>query len=168
MRYCTTVSGRDAASPTRRRAKRRTPPFQTVLETSYLMRTSDSMERAAMAKTGLRGPYQLTFDGIASAVTRQSAGVYVLGHTTDEGKFRIQYIGRSDSDVRDTLRGYIGSNTSFKYGYYPSSKDAFLKECDLYHDFGPPGNKIHPDRPKGSSLECPRCRFFGGPRLRAR
>ena len=66
-----------------------------------------------MAKTGLRGPYQLTFDGIASAVTRQSAGVYVLGHTTDEGKFRIQYIGRSDSDVRDTLRGYIGSNTSF-------------------------------------------------------
>jgi hypothetical protein len=132
------------------------------------MPTSDSMERAAMAKTGLRGPYQLTFDGIASAVTRQSAGVYVLGHTTDEGKFRIQYIGRSDSDVRDTLRGYIGSNTSFKYGYYPSSKDAFLKECDLYHDFSPPGNKIHPDRPKGSSLECPRCRFFGGPRLRAR
>lgn len=119
-----------------------------------------------MAKTGLIGPYQLSFDGISSAVTRRSAGVYVLGHTSTEGKFRIHYIGRSDLDVRETLRGYIGSNTSFKYGYSPSSKAAFEKECDLYHDFSPPGNKIHPDRPKGSNLECPRCRFFGALRSR--
>jgi hypothetical protein len=167
MRYCTTVSRRDAAPMTRRCAKREALVFQTVPETSYLITyvRFDGASRA-MAKTGLRGPYQLTFDGITGAVTRQSAGVYVLGHTTDEGKFRIQYIGRSDSDVRETLRGYIGSNSSFKYGYYPSSKDAFLKECDLYHDFSPPGNKIHPDRPKTSSLECPRCRFFGAPRPR--
>jgi hypothetical protein len=141
--------------------------FHNATEPSYLMGDwRFDGASLAMAKTGLRGPYNLTFDGIASAVTRQSAGVYVLGHTTDEGKFRIQYIGRSDTDVRETLRGYIGSNTSFKYGYYPTSKEAFLKECDLYHDFSPPGNKIHPDRPKGSSLECPRCRFFGAPRPR--
>jgi hypothetical protein len=120
-----------------------------------------------MAKTGLMGPYQLTFDGISSAVTRRCAGVYALGHSAG-GKFQIHFIGRSDQDVRETLRGYIGSNTSFKYGYSPSSEAAFEKECDLYHDFSPPGNKIHPDRPKGANLECPRCRFFGAPRLGAR
>ena len=114
-----------------------------------------------MAKTGLLGPYQLTYDGIESAVTRKSAGVYVLGYTSAEGLFRIHYIGRSDSDVRDTLRRYIGSNTAFKYGYFSSAKAAFEKECALYHDFSPPGNKIHPDRPKGTSSTCPRCRFFG-------
>jgi hypothetical protein len=99
------------------------------------------MERAAMARTGLRGPYQLTFDGIASAVTRQSAGVYVLGHTTDEGKFRIQYIGRSDSDVRDTLRGCIGSNTSFKYGYYPSSRTHFSWNATCITTSARPGTR---------------------------
>lgn len=114
-----------------------------------------------MAKTGLLGPYQLTYDGIESAVTRKSAGVYVLGHMSPEGKFRIHYIGRSDTDIRETLRSRIGSNTSFKYGYFSSSKAAFEKECALYHDFSPPGNKIHPDRPKGSSSTCPHCRFFG-------
>ena len=114
-----------------------------------------------MPKSGLMGPYQLTFDGISSAVTRRSAGVYALGHTDAAGTFHIQHVGRSDDDIGEKLRCYIGSNTNFKYGYFPSSKSAFEKECDLYHDFSPPGNRIHPDRPAGSSLECPRCRFFG-------
>jgi hypothetical protein len=114
-----------------------------------------------MPKTGLMGPYHLTFDGIARAVPRKSAGVYVLGHTSPEGTFRIHHIGRSDIDVAEKLRSYIGSDTMFKYGYFPTAKAAFERECELYHDFRPPGNRIHPDRPSGSSLECPRCRFFG-------
>jgi hypothetical protein len=114
-----------------------------------------------MPKSGLLGPYQLTFDGIASAVARKSAGVYVLGHTTAEGKFLIHHVGRSDEDVGDKLRNYIGSDTMFKYGYCPTAKAAFEKECELYHDFKPPGNAMHPDRPRNSNLECPRCRFFG-------
>lgn len=117
-----------------------------------------------MPKTGLMGPYQLTFDGISSAVTRRSAGVYALGHTGADGRFHVQHIGRSDTDVREKLRSCIGSNTTFKYGYFATSRGAFEKECDLYHDFSPPGNRIHPDRPKGSSLECPRCRFFASSR----
>lgn len=117
-----------------------------------------------MPKTGLMGPYSLTFDGISSAVTRRSPGVYALGHTGPDGKFHIQHIGRSDTDVRDKLRGYIGSNSMFKYGYFASSRAAFEKECSLYHDFSPPGNRIHPDRPAGSSLECPHCRFFASAR----
>ena len=121
-----------------------------------------------MPKSGLMGPYQLSFDGISSAVTRRAAGVYALGHTGADGKFRVQHIGRSDIDVREKLRGCIGSNTMFKYGYFPSSKAAFEKECDLFHDFGPPGNRIHPDRPAGSSLECPHCRFFASERLARR
>jgi hypothetical protein len=122
----------------------------------------------AMAKTGLLGPYTLTFDGIASAVARTSPGVYALGHTAADGTFRVHHIGRSDVDVSEKLRRYIGSDTTFKYGYLPSSKAAFEKECELYHDFRPPGNALHPDRPQGSSYECPRCRFFGSDRARSR
>ncbi len=48
----------------------------------------------------------------------------------------------------------------FKFGYFPSAEAAFERECELYHDFKPAGNRLHPDRPSRSSLECPRCRFF--------
>lgn len=113
-----------------------------------------------MARTGLMGPYLLTFDGIESAVARTSAGVYALGHLSPEGKFLIHQIGRSDTDVREKLRGYIGTETMFKFGYFPSPQAAFERECELYHDFRPAGNRLHPDRPSRTSLECPRCRFF--------
>jgi hypothetical protein len=113
-----------------------------------------------MPKTGLMGPYRLTFDGISSAVARKSPGVYVLGHTSPEGTFRIHKVGRSDTDVSEKLRDYIGTDTMFKFGYFPSAEAAFERECELYHDFKPAGNRLHPDRPSRSSLECPRCRFF--------
>jgi hypothetical protein len=117
-----------------------------------------------MAKSGLLGPYKLTYDGIGSAVTRTSAGVFALGHTDANGTFRIHHIGRSDRDVGERLRDFIGSNTMFKYGYSSSAKAAFEKECALFHDFSPPGNRLHPDRPSGTNFECPRCRFFGSDR----
>jgi hypothetical protein len=111
-------------------------------------------------KTGLRGPYHLTFDGISDAVARESAGVYALGRNDPSGNFQVKRVGRSDADVRARLRDCIGSDTMFKFSFFSSARAAFEKECELFHDFSPPGNRIHPGRPKGKNWECPRCRIF--------
>ena len=112
------------------------------------------------AKTGLLGPYRLNFDAIGAAVTRDSAGVYALGHANPEGKFCINHVGRADSNVKSKLRDCIGSATLFKFLYLPTSKAAFERECELFHDLNPPGNRVHPGRAPGTSWECPRCRIF--------
>lgn len=112
-------------------------------------------------KTGLLGPYRLTFDGIASAVSRRSAGVYALGRNDPNGNFQVKHIGRSDTDIRDRLQECIGSDTLFKFNFYGTAQAAFEKECELFHDFSPPGNnRIHPGRTKGTHWECPRCKIF--------
>ena len=114
-----------------------------------------------MTKTGLSGPHRLTFDAIAAAVTRRSAGVFALGHADAQGRFCINHIGRSDLDLRNRLFDCIGSEALFKYGYFESSQAAFEKECELFHDIRPPGNRVHPDRPKGTTWRCPRCQIYG-------
>jgi hypothetical protein len=114
-------------------------------------------------RTGLLGPYRLTVESIRAAVTRESAGVYAIGHADALGRFCVAYIGRSDRDVGAELRGYIGSDTLFKYGYFPSAQAAFVRECQLFHDIGPPLNRVHPGRPKGTNLLCPRCQIYDRP-----
>ena len=113
-----------------------------------------------MANTGLSGPYRLTFDAIDAAVTRTSAGVFALGRADAEGRFCVNHVGRSDTDIKLSLRDLIGSDSLFKYGYLPSSEAAFLRECELFHDIGPPRTLVHPGRSKGTSWVCPCCQIF--------
>ena len=113
-----------------------------------------------MANVGLLGPYRLTFDEISSAIPRVSPGVFALGHKGPDGKFYIDVVGRADRDIREKLHNMIGSGTLFKYSCTPTTEAAFHKECELFHEFKPPGNRLHPDRIPGTNWECPRCRFF--------
>jgi hypothetical protein len=113
-----------------------------------------------MTKTGLLGPYRLTYDTIDAAVTRSSAGVYALGYASPEGKFCVNHVGRADADVKGKLRSFIGSAMLFKFGYMPTSRAAFERECELFHELSPPGNRVHPGRPKDTNWACPRCRIF--------
>jgi hypothetical protein len=110
-----------------------------------------------MQSAVLSGPYRLAFDDIHAIVNRKSAGAFVLGYIDKEGVFCIRSVGRSDDDVKSRLQDLIGSDQVFKYSYYRSAADAFLTECDLFHTFRPHGNGLHPERPRGSNLECPRC-----------
>lgn len=110
-----------------------------------------------MPNSGLRGPFPLTSAGIDNAVTKTSPGAYALGKTEDD-VFRIRYVGRADDDVKGRLQKHVPEPyPQFKYEYYPSPKAAFEKECNLYHDFQPSDNTIHPARPKGTTYACPRC-----------
>ncbi|MDX2202213.1 MAG: hypothetical protein NW223_05645 [Hyphomicrobiaceae bacterium] len=115
----------------------------------------------SMKPSGLTGPFPLTFQGIEEAVRDGSPGVYALGSKDLKGRFAIMSIGRSDSDVKARLRECIGAGTFFKFDYFQSEREAFERECELFHDIQPPGNFVHPGRPKGTTLRCPRCRIFG-------
>jgi hypothetical protein len=112
-----------------------------------------------MPSTGFGNAHKLDNNTISQIVTRTSAGAYALGYVNN-GTFNVSYIGRADSDVADRLKKHVGKYASFKFGYFSSPKAAFEKECHLYHDFNPPDNKIHPDRPNGSGWKCPCCKNF--------
>lgn len=114
----------------------------------------------AMASTGLLGPYRLAYDEITSTIPRVAPGAFVLGHKGPDGRFYVDFIGRADRDIRDKLLQFIGAGSLFKYRCTSSAEAAFEAECELFHDFKPPGNRMHPDRPAGVNWECPRCRFF--------
>lgn len=109
--------------------------------------------------------YALTNEKIDQAVTRTSPGVYALDKTTTGG-FQVNYVGRADVDLNKRLKAWVGSKYKFfKFDYATSPKNAFEKECELWHDYGGPQGKLdnekHPQRPNGTDWKCPRCKTFG-------
>ena len=104
----------------------------------------------------------LPFDreSITKYVEKEKIGNYALGKM-DGQVFRVSYVGRSDTDLRKRLLNHIDEPyTHFKYSYATSKKAAFEKECKNFHDFNPPDNSIHPDRPEGTDWKCPLCSRF--------
>ena len=114
-----------------------------------------------MADTGLKGPFELTDAGISREVVETSAGTYVLDRSHDSGPFHISYVGRADTNLNERLHEHVGKYKRFKFEYYSSAKEAYEKECGLYHDFNPPSTISHPGRPLGSGWTCPRCKLTG-------
>jgi len=113
-----------------------------------------------MPSLEMNGPYELDKDIIDEKVTKKSPGNYALGRKRDtDGTFLIGYVGRADKDLNDRLKKWAGKTKRplFKFSYANSPKEAFEKECHNWHDFDPPDNKIHPDRPKDATWRCPRC-----------
>ncbi len=107
----------------------------------------------------MQGSFNLDEDTIDEKVTKTSAGNYALGSKDDEGTFLVYYVGRSDSDVNKRLKRWVNNTKHplFKFSYASSAKAAYEKECQNYHDFEPPDNDVHPDKPSGSNWECPVC-----------
>ena len=114
-----------------------------------------------MPSTGLHGPHSLTSTGVSNAVKGVGPGTYALGQTDEKNIFYVEYVGRSDDDLAGRLQQHVVEPyTQFKFGFYPTAKAAFEKECHLYHDFSPTANKVHPARAKGANWSCPRCTVF--------
>lgn len=110
-----------------------------------------------MAQDNLIGPHKLTFDGIAAALNQPSPGVFALGYSGRHDVFYINFVGRADLDLRVQLRNMIGSDVAFKYSLAESGEAAFYRECDLFHAFRPPANRLHPSRPMSTNWVCPLC-----------
>ncbi|WNJ81933.1 hypothetical protein RJE46_12135 [Cedecea neteri] len=107
----------------------------------------------------MEGPFSFTPEEIDKQITRTSAGNYALGYL-ENNTFIVLYVGRSDSNVCTRLQSHVGNHPQcdqFKYSYASSAKAAYEKECQNYHDFTPPENKIHPDQPSNNSRRwaCP-------------
>lgn len=114
-----------------------------------------------MASLNMNGPYTFDLETINSEVTRTSTGNYALGYVNSKGTFIVQYVGRSDYNLKDRLKDHLKESfSSFKYSYAISPKAAFEKECNNYHSFTPLRNKIHPDRPENTNWKCPICDIF--------
>ena len=110
-----------------------------------------------MPTMNLDGPYSLTYDSVDGALGSAFPGVFALGYRGRDDVFYVNYVGRSDSDVRGRLLELIGSDVAFKFGRSASAEEAFRRECELFHAFRPPANRIHPGRPANTSWSCPRC-----------
>lgn len=111
-----------------------------------------------MAATGLHGPYSLTEDVIDEIVRGVGPGAYVLTRRETKPSFIVNYVGRSDGDLSARLKQWVGSKYShFKYGFLDNAKAAFLKECQIFHDFGgieSLDNKVHPARVENTNWTC--------------
>jgi len=106
----------------------------------------------------LYGPFQLTERGIDAHLQADSPGVYVLGYVRNN-LFIVNYVGRDDADLKIGLRTHLpGPYQQFKFAYALSARDAFLKQCELYHDYVGLDNKRHPCPPREMDLQCPRCK----------
>jgi hypothetical protein len=110
-----------------------------------------------MLKTGMLGPYRLDVDGIGKAVRRRGPGTYVLGYEDFNNTFFVNYVGRSDKDLAEDLKSRIGSDILFKFVLYSTPREAFLKQCELFHSFSPRANVLHPARLEGTNWKCPSC-----------
>jgi hypothetical protein len=118
-----------------------------------------------MAYLRMRGPYPLTDDTIDQKITENAPGNFAIGEEGSSGAFLVGYVGRSDSDIKASLKAWsakVKSKTSFKFSYAPSSHAAYEKECENFHDFSPPGRHVHPFPPRGETWRCPRCGASGG------
>ena len=60
-----------------------------------------------MRSLEMRGSFPLSDDAIDDAVMRRSPGNYALGYMEDN-LFRVFFVGRSDSDVRQRLHEWVG------------------------------------------------------------
>lgn len=110
-----------------------------------------------LKESGLSGPFALTHEKIDLIIAHAKPGTYALGDANVYGGLTIWRIGRSDYNVNGRLHDYVGHYRSFKWSYAGSIRDAYEKECALYHAFAPAHNTIHPDRPAGTSFQCPFC-----------
>ena len=110
-----------------------------------------------MTSPRLYGPFQLTIQGIETHLQTDSPGVYALGNYRED-LFITAYIGRA-ADLREDLKAHIaGPYQQFKFAYALSDRDAFEKQCELYHDFVGLDNERHPCPLTGTFWLCPRCK----------
>jgi len=81
-------------------------------------------------------------------------GVYVLSR---DGQ-NVDYVGRSDSNVRARLHKSIREGRGYQvfwFSYESSARQAYRKECYLWHKYNPPDNSAHPKVPDYANWKCP-------------
>ena len=111
----------------------------------------------------MNGPYKLEINIIDSLISDCKIGNFVLGEMSHNREFIPKYIGRSDSDLKNELKKWIGIYNHFTFLISYSVKGSFKQECRDYHSckgFMVIDNTIHPQRPYDQDWDCPICSIF--------
>ncbi len=116
------------------------------------------MTQQELIGTGLHGPFELAPDAVDEELVDGCPGAYALGFTDHLGRFSITYVGSAGEDLKLKLKEHIGTASQFKLRHFTEQKKAFEKECEMFHQFMPAGNFLHPSRPQDTNWMCPRCR----------
>ena len=98
------------------------------------------------------GPYKLSQYG--DTLHEGEIGVYVFMGKGGKPK----YVGRSDKDLAKRLAAWASTKNydTFVVEYHSSERNAYLRECELYHFYnGQLDNEIHPRVPDGTNWRCP-------------
>jgi hypothetical protein len=111
-----------------------------------------------LVSSGLRGPFTLSADVIDEELVDRCPGAYALGFIDRMGRFSITFVGSAGDDLKSKLKAQIGTAVQFKFRHFAEQRQAFEKECEMFHQFRPTGNFLHPSRQPGSDWTCPRCR----------
>jgi len=117
-----------------------------------------------MLNVGLSKSYSFNSETVDKIIKIKAAGNFALGELDDNGDFVAGYVGWSDSDIKNEIRAMLGGRYSaFRYSYALTAKDAFEKNCRIFHDLGGKvmlDNKEHPARPERVKWRCPLCDIF--------
>ena len=120
-----------------------------------------------MLSLKMNGPFEFDVETIEANVSDKRIGNYALGYKNEKsGNFVVCYVGRAtDQPLKERLKQHIGEHPKkykyFKYSYASTPKEAYLKECINYHDFGDGGslfNEYHPSKIPGDDTLCPICK----------
>jgi hypothetical protein len=109
-----------------------------------------------MATLMMSGPHALTHSAIDRNVPRHTAGIFILGRLDGGVLTKVGRVGRSDSDLADELRRFVGKWPGFLFQAASSRIDAFHLECALFHEV----KRLdlpHPVRPEGTDFTCTIC-----------
>jgi hypothetical protein len=116
------------------------------------------MAQQDVLSAGLNGPFILAWESIEEELVDNCPGAYALGFTDHLGRFAITFVGSAGDDLKSRLKGHIGTAPQFKFRHYAQQRQAFEKECEMFHRFMPAGNFLHPSRPQDVDWTCPKCR----------
>ena len=120
------------------------------------------MERKKVS-AGLGKPMPLNEVTITNEVDNgdgwSSASVYVLGGIRKglDGKprFQIKMVSHVEGDLGTELRKHVGKYKGFRFKFFRSTRNAFDKECHIFHEFRPIENINHPIPPRNTKFKCP-------------
>lgn len=83
----------------------------------------------------MNGSYTLSKEEIDKVITKKSAGNYALGYSGKDS-WIVKYVGRSDTDLNDRVKDWVGDYKEFKFSYASSAQEAYEKELQNYNNFG--------------------------------
>lgn len=112
----------------------------------------------------MEGPFQLAASVIDTVINNTDPAVFLLRRIEETPKYAHYraLVGRADSKLAETLKGWLASDYRvFSFQYVESAEAAFRQQCTLWHELdGPDGkldNERHPEPDNGQIIRCPIC-----------